>query len=116
MYDALNVLIAAGIIQKNAKSVKYISNPTYKADKEVRNEDLKELDEEVKRTSESIERKKKAVEELKLKKRSLKYLLKRNKQLCSVNPSRRQRKEVAIRFPFIMLATENTPENTVPYS
>jgi len=40
-----------------------------------------ELVGEAKKMSENIERKKKVVEELKLKKQSLKYLLKRNKQL-----------------------------------
>jgi uncharacterized protein (DUF1015 family) len=80
VYDALNVLIAAGLIQKNAKSVKYISNPTYKLEKK-KGEENGELVGEVRKMSEGIERKKKVIEELKLKKQSLNYLLNRNKQL-----------------------------------
>jgi hypothetical protein len=56
---------------------------------------------------EEITEKKRVINELKMKKRAIKTLFKRNEQRY------KQYEEEIIKFPFIILSTENTTNNAV---
>jgi peptidoglycan hydrolase CwlO-like protein len=85
VYDALNVLIAAGIIQRNGKNVQYEPKIKYQVEKNGKNQQevqsqLTQIRDEIDKTKDEIGRKRKQIKELKQKKRAVKNLIKRNQQ------------------------------------
>lgn len=100
VYDALNVLMAMGIITKEKKEIRWVGLPTNSR------QDLHkiEVDQEVR--LERIRRKKEHLEELMSQQRSYANLLSRNAQMdpISMDPNSK------IHLPFILVNTRNNTE------
>lgn len=113
------MLIAAGIIQRNGKNVQYEPKIKYQIEKSAKNQEevvgqLSQIKEEIEKTKEEVEKKKKQIKELKQKKRCVKNLIKRNEALKAQYGTEFLSQEI-IKFPFIVLSTENTPDNAVKF-
>jgi hypothetical protein len=95
VYDALNVLIASGVVVKqNKKYVWHYSG----------NEGIELLKKSLREKSERIEEKRRALKEIWRKFAAVKDLFNRN--IVKKEPD-------AIKFPFIVVATEEHPENMI---
>ena len=97
VYDAINVLIAAGVLERNGKNVSWKENW-----ENVENDSRKS---ELEKRRRRIEEKKIGLQNFINKLLAIKFLIHRNKKNITLKP--------AVRFPFIILSTLDAPKNTM---
>ena len=90
--------------------------------KEAVNDELSKLKDNIRQLKEEVSKKKGVIKELKTKKRSVKNLINRNKLMYCYTRYNKNREQQygkgyfngeTIKFPFIVLSTQNHPENAV---
>jgi transcription factor Dp-1 len=97
VYDAINVLIAADVLERNGRNVSWKENWDH-VETDLRKE---EVEKRIKR----VEEKKKNLQAAINKYLAIRVLIHRNKKNTSLRP--------AIRFPFIVLSTPDVAKNTM---
>jgi transcription factor Dp, invertebrate len=99
VYDALNVLMAMGIIAKEKKEIQWIGLPTNTK------QDMEALERERLSLIESIKRKKTSVSELQTQNMGYKSLLDRNQRLEQLDPTHANTDHLPL--PFIIVNTKS---------
>lgn len=95
VYDALNVLMAMGMIEKQKKDILW-KGVTFD-----NSELLKELEEKVQHKTEELQQKRQRLEELEAQRRAVEYMLARNASSSATEPH----PESCIHLPFIIVST-----------